>query len=162
MATGYGLDDPGFESRWGARYSAPVPTGPGAHPASSTVGTGSFPGVKSGRSVTLTTHPLLMLWSRKGRAMLLLPLCVVRPVESRSACTVQLYLYFSQYLYSTAIPLLHSVPVQYSYTSTPLSTCTVQLYLYSTKCLYSRAISLLHSVPVQYSYTSTALSTCTV
>ena len=30
----------------GARFSAPIQTGPGAHPASYTVGTGSFPGVK--------------------------------------------------------------------------------------------------------------------
>ena len=30
----------------GARFSAPVHTGPGAHPASYTMGTGSFPGVK--------------------------------------------------------------------------------------------------------------------
>ena len=30
----------------GARFSAPVQTGTGAHPASSTMGTGSFPGVK--------------------------------------------------------------------------------------------------------------------
>ena len=30
----------------GARLSAPVQTGPGAHPASCTIGTGSFPGVK--------------------------------------------------------------------------------------------------------------------
>jgi len=30
----------------GARFSAPVQTGPGAHPASYTMGTGSFPGVK--------------------------------------------------------------------------------------------------------------------
>ena len=30
----------------GARFSAPVQTGPGAHPASCTMGTGSFPGVK--------------------------------------------------------------------------------------------------------------------
>jgi len=29
-----------------ARFSAPVQTGPGAHPASYTMGTGSFPGVK--------------------------------------------------------------------------------------------------------------------
>jgi len=28
----------------GARFSAPVQTGPGAHPASCTMGTGSFPG----------------------------------------------------------------------------------------------------------------------
>ena len=30
----------------GTRFSAPVHTGPGAHPASCTLGTGSFPGVK--------------------------------------------------------------------------------------------------------------------
>jgi hypothetical protein len=30
----------------GARFFAHVQTGPGAHPASCTVGTGSFPGVK--------------------------------------------------------------------------------------------------------------------
>jgi len=39
----------------GARFSAPVQTGPGAHPASYTMGTGSFPGVKQpGRGVD---HP---------------------------------------------------------------------------------------------------------
>jgi len=37
------------------RFSAPVQTGPGTHPASYTMGTGSFPGVKrSGRGVD---HP---------------------------------------------------------------------------------------------------------
>jgi len=30
----------------GARFSAPVHTGPGAHPASCKMGTGSFPGIK--------------------------------------------------------------------------------------------------------------------
>jgi hypothetical protein len=30
----------------GTKFSAPVQTGPGAHPASCTMGTGSFPGVK--------------------------------------------------------------------------------------------------------------------
>jgi len=57
VATDYGLDDPAIESRWGARFSAPVQTGPGTHSASCTIGTGSFPGVKSGRGVTLTPHP---------------------------------------------------------------------------------------------------------
>ena len=39
----------------GARFSAPIRTGPGAHPASYTMGTGSFPGVKQpGRGVD---HP---------------------------------------------------------------------------------------------------------
>ena len=41
----------------GARFSSPDQTGPAAHPASCTMGTASFPGVKSGRSVTLTPHP---------------------------------------------------------------------------------------------------------
>jgi hypothetical protein len=57
IATGYGMDGPGIESRWGARFSVPVQTGPGAHPASCTTDNGSFPGVKSGRGVTLTPHP---------------------------------------------------------------------------------------------------------
>jgi len=39
----------------GAKFYAPVQTGPGAHPASYTMGTGSFPGVKRpGRGVN---HP---------------------------------------------------------------------------------------------------------
>ena len=87
IATGYGLDGPGIESRWEARFSAPVQTDPGAHPASCTMGPGSFPGVKSGLGVTLTPHPLLVPWSRKGRAIPLLPLWAVRPVQSLSAYT---------------------------------------------------------------------------
>ena len=46
IATRYGLDGLRIESRWGARFSAPVQTGPGAYPASCTMGTESFPGVK--------------------------------------------------------------------------------------------------------------------
>ena len=70
-----------------AKFSVPVQTSPGAHPASCTMGTRSFPGVKSGRGVTLTPHPLLLSWTRKGRAIPLLPLWAVRPVQSLSACT---------------------------------------------------------------------------
>jgi len=71
----------------GARFTAPVQAGPGAHPASCTMGTGSFLGVKSGQGMMLTPHPLLVLWSRKGRAIPLLPLWAVWPVQSLSACT---------------------------------------------------------------------------
>ena len=46
IAALYGLDGPRIESRWEARFSAPVQTCPGAHPASCTMGTGSFPEVK--------------------------------------------------------------------------------------------------------------------
>ena len=60
IATGYGLHGPGIESRWGSRFSALVQTGPGVHPASCTMGTGYFLGVKSGRGVTLTPHPLVV------------------------------------------------------------------------------------------------------
>ena len=37
--------------------------------------------------MTLTPHPLLVLLSRKGRAIPLLPLWAVRAVQSFSACT---------------------------------------------------------------------------
>ena len=55
-----------------ARFSAQVQTGPGAHTASYTIGTGSIPG-QSGRDVTLTTHPHQSL-RLKSRAIPLLPL----------------------------------------------------------------------------------------
>ena len=48
-----------------ARFSASVQNGPGAHSASCTMGTGYFSGVKSGRGVTLTPHPLLVLLVKK-------------------------------------------------------------------------------------------------
>jgi hypothetical protein len=52
IVIGYWLD--GRESNPGGGGAE---TGPGAHPASSTMGTGSFPGVENGRGVTLTPHP---------------------------------------------------------------------------------------------------------
>jgi hypothetical protein len=67
VATGYGLEGPGIESRWGARFSAPVQTAPGVHPASCTMGTGSFSEVKSGRGVTLT-HPPSSAVVQKGQS----------------------------------------------------------------------------------------------
>jgi hypothetical protein len=47
----------------GARFFVLVQTGPGAHPDSCTMGTGIFLGVKCGRGVSLTPHPLIMQWS---------------------------------------------------------------------------------------------------
>ena len=62
------MNGPGIESRWGARFSAPVQTGPGAQPASCTVGTESFPGIKRpGRGAD--PHPHLQFRGLKnGRA----------------------------------------------------------------------------------------------
>ena len=100
-------------------------------------------------------------------AIPLLPLWTVRPVHSLSSCTVQLYPYspYGPYdLYRA------SVPVQYSYTSTPpmdYTACT------EPQCLYSRAVPLLPLWPVRpvqrlsacrLSYTSTppmGRTTCT-
>ena len=82
----------------GARFSAPVQTDPGAHPASCTMGTGSFPGVKSGRGVTLTPHPLLVPWSWKGRAIPLLPQWAVRPVQSQCLYKGALYIFYLIFL----------------------------------------------------------------
>jgi hypothetical protein len=96
IATGYGLDGAGTESRWEARFSAPVQTGPLAHLASCIMGTGSFPGIKRGRGVTLNPHPLPVPWSLKSRAIPLLPLRAVRPVQSLSSCKrVRFTFYFT-------------------------------------------------------------------
>ena len=55
IGTRYELGGPEIESRWGARFPAPVQTCPGAYPTSYTMGTGSFPVVKRpGRRVD---HP---------------------------------------------------------------------------------------------------------
>ena len=79
----------------GARFLAPVQTGPGAHPASCTMGTRSFPGVKSGRDVKLTPHPLLVQLDMKEYSY------NSTPTMARTACTEPqclykgaLYLYF--------------------------------------------------------------------
>ena len=77
----------GYRIPVGAKFSAPVQTGPGAHPASCRMGTGSFPGVKSGGGVKLPPHPLLVPWPRKSRAIPLLPLWAIWSVESLSVCT---------------------------------------------------------------------------
>jgi hypothetical protein len=62
IATRYGLDGPGIESRWEARFSAPVRTGLETHPVSCTMGSRSFPGVKRpGRGVDHPPHLALRL-----------------------------------------------------------------------------------------------------
>ena len=102
----------------GARFSAPVQIGPGAHPASCTRGTGSFLGVKQ-LGVLLTPHPLLVPQSRKSRAIPLLPLWAVQPVQSLSACT--------------------RVHFTFTYTSTPPVGCTDCA---EPQCLYKGALYL--------------------
>ena len=117
----------------GARFSAPVQSGPGDYPASCTMGNESFPGVKNGRDVKLTPHPLLVLRSWKGITIPLLPLWAIRPVQSLSACT-------RGALYLT------SVPVQ-GCTLPYVSACT-RVHFTLRQCLYRGALYLV-SEPVQ-------------
>jgi hypothetical protein len=57
IAIRYVLDGPGIESWWEGEIFRTLQTGPGAHPASYTMGTGSFPGVKwPGRGVDHLPH----------------------------------------------------------------------------------------------------------
>ena len=87
IATGYGLEGPVIESRWGERFFAPIQIGPGAHPASCTMGTWSLPGIKSGRGVTRPLTPFSCRGHERVELYLYSPLWAVRPVQSLSACT---------------------------------------------------------------------------
>ena len=78
ITTSYGFDGPGIESRLGARFSAPVQTGSEAHPASYTMGTGSFQGIKRTGCGVDHSHPSsakvkerveLYLYSLSGSSM---------------------------------------------------------------------------------------------
>ena len=70
----------------GARFAA-RPPGPGAHPASCKMGNGSLRGVKCGRGVLLTTHPLLVPRSWKGSAI---PLPILWATTGRVTWTLYL------------------------------------------------------------------------
>jgi len=87
----------GIESRW-RRDFPPVQISPGAHPVSCKIGTGSFPGVKCGRGVLLTTHPLLVPRSWKNRAIPL-PTLWATPDLKRDHFTF-IYIYIYIYIYS--------------------------------------------------------------
>ena len=86
----------------------PIHTGPGTHLTSCTVGTGSFPGLKSGQGMMLTPHPLLVPQLWKGRAVPLQPVWAVR----LGACT---RVHFTFYLPYTP----HAQPIPFSTISTP-------------------------------------------
>ena len=47
QSTRSAVEGSGVESRWGARFTAPAKTVIGAHPASCTMGTRSFPRIKA-------------------------------------------------------------------------------------------------------------------
>jgi hypothetical protein len=81
-----------IESRWGARFFAHVQTGSGAHPASCTMGTGSFPGVNRPRRGA-DHPPLLVPRLRMGRAIPLPPL------QGHEACNRVNFTFYPSDLY---------------------------------------------------------------
>jgi hypothetical protein len=87
IVTGYGLDGPGIESRWEARFLTPVQTGPGAHPASCTMGTGSFPGGKERPGRDAEPSPPSSAVVIKGKSY------ASTPPMGRTACTEPQCLY---------------------------------------------------------------------
>ena len=85
IATSYGVDGPGIESQWGAGFSALVQTGPRAHPAAYTMGSGSFSAVKRpGRGVDNPPHPAPKL--KKGQSYTSTP-----PLDLRGLFQGELY-----------------------------------------------------------------------
>jgi hypothetical protein len=60
IATGYGLEGPGIDSRLGGEIFRTCPNQPWGPPSLLYNGYRAFPGLKSGRGVTLTPHPLLV------------------------------------------------------------------------------------------------------
>ena len=71
----------------GASFSSPVQTGPGAPLSLLHNVYRVFPGGKERPARDAEASPLLVPWSRKSRAITLLPLWAVRPVQILSACT---------------------------------------------------------------------------
>ena len=117
IATGYGLDCPGIESRWGGEIFRTCPDRPWDPTSLLYNGYRVFPGGKERPGRDADPSPLLVPWSRKSRAIPLLPLPAVRPVQSLSACT--------------------RVHFTFTYTSTPpmgRTACT------EPQCLYEGAL----------------------
>jgi len=71
----------------GARFSAPVQTGPGAHPTSCTMGTGSFLGLKEWPGRDADPSPPSSAVVMKEQSYTSTPLWVVQPVKSLSVGT---------------------------------------------------------------------------
>jgi len=93
IGTGYGLGGPGIDSRWGRDFSSPVQTGLGACPASHTMGTGYFLGVKRlGRGVN---HPLYLA----PRLKLEKTYSPTPPLDLRGLFRGELYLFTLKYIY---------------------------------------------------------------
>jgi len=90
IANGYWLDGPGIECRRGDEIFRICPDRHWGPPILLYKGFRVFPGSKERPERDPEPSNLLVLWPRKSTAIILLPLGAVRPIQSFSACTVQL------------------------------------------------------------------------
>jgi len=94
IAIGYGLDGPEIESRWKRNF--PHLSRPALGPTQPPVQW--IPGISRGKERPgrdADPSPIIVPWSWKGRAIPLLPLLAVRPVQSFSACTRVTFTFFT-------------------------------------------------------------------
>ena len=87
IATGYGLEGPRIESRWGDEIFRTCSDRPWGPPSLLYNWYRVFPGSKERPRRDADPSPLLVPWSRKSSAISLLLLWAVRPVQSLSVCT---------------------------------------------------------------------------
>ena len=87
IATGYGLDGPGIESRWGGEIFRTCPDRTWGPTSLLYNGYRAFSGGKERPGRDAGPSPLLVLWPWKSRAIPLLLLRAIRPVQILSACT---------------------------------------------------------------------------
>ena len=104
IATRYELDGPGIESRWGRHFPHPSRQTPGAHPASYTMGTGSFPGGKAAGERGVD-HPPQSNAEDEGRVerYICSPSGPSWPVLGRALPLLLLYFTLSVVLYSVLV-----------------------------------------------------------
>jgi hypothetical protein len=69
--------------------------------------------VTCGQGAMLTPNPLLVPWSRKGRAIPVLPLWATRPVQSLSACTRVHFTFTFTFMLHGSLEI-NLIPVQYT------------------------------------------------
>jgi len=133
------------------RFSVPVQTSPGAHPASCTMGTGSFPGVKSSRGRLCPSPPSSSVVKEEYSNTCSPSMDHTAHTEPQCLYNSALYLYLYVYslygpygLYRASVPVAcTTLHFTFTYTFTPPmdhTACT------EPQCLYNGALyfTLLH------------------